>query len=67
MWIDVYVKDAEGVPHFKQRVTRPSDDEGLHELHLTMCKHLSDSPMQPLAMDSVQLVSYPADAPVSQR
>lgn len=59
MWIDVYVKDNDGVRHFKQRVQRPLDDAAMHELHLLMCKHLSDSPMQPLPLDSVELVGYP--------
>ena len=44
------------------RVRQESRDlipEARHALHLEMCQHLSDSPMNPLPMDGVVLKEYP--------
>ena len=58
MWLDVYTNEG-GTLTFRQRVERPDTPEARHALHLEMCQHLSDSPMNPLPMDGVVLKEYP--------
>ena len=58
MWLDVYTYEG-GTLVFRQRVERPDTPEARHALHLEMCQHLSDSPMNPLPMDGVVLKEYP--------
>ena len=58
MWLDVYTYEGDTLV-FRQRVERPDTPEARHALHLEMCQHLSDSPMNPLPMDGVVLKEYP--------
>ncbi len=57
-WVDVYLIEG-GRRVFKRRMARPSDDDELHVIHSDMCRELAPSPLTPLSLDQVILVTYP--------
>lgn len=57
-WVDVYVVVSDQ-NHFRRRVDKPPDEEGLLKLHNEMCRALAPTPTTPLPWDQVVLVTHP--------